>query len=82
MMKDEKIITDLYVKPTDTHQYLESSSYHPYHCKKSIPYSQALRLNKICSNNYFFDQRCNKSGHWFHERGYSERVVRQETVKK
>ena len=53
--KDGKIITDLYVKFTDSHQHLGSSSCHPYHCKKSIPYSQALRLNRICSNNAFFD---------------------------
>ena len=81
IMKDGEIITDLYVKPTDTHQYLDSSSCHPYHCKKSIPYSQALRLNRICSNNAFFDQRCNELEHWLHERGYSERVVRQEILK-
>ena len=31
IMKDGKIIKDLYVKPTDTHQYLDSSSCHPYH---------------------------------------------------
>ena len=42
------ITTDLYVKPTDSHQYLHSSSCHPYHCKKGIPYSQALHLNRIC----------------------------------
>ena len=33
-MKNGKIITDLYVKPTDTHQYLDCSSCHPYQCKK------------------------------------------------
>ena len=55
IMKDGKIIADLYVKPTDTHQY-DSSLCHPYHCKKSIPYSHALRLNRICSNNAFFDR--------------------------
>ena len=32
-----KTETDLYVKPTDSHQYLHSSSCHPYHCNKSIP---------------------------------------------
>ena len=53
------IETDLYVKPTDSHQYLLSSSCHPFYCKKGIPYSQALRLNRICSNNEFFDKRCN-----------------------
>ena len=75
-MKDGKIITGLYVKPTDTHQYLDSSSCHPYHCKKSIPYSQALRLNRICSNNAFTDQRCKELEHWLHEGAYSERVGR------
>ena len=43
------IETDLFVKPTDSYQYLQSSSCHPFHCKKGIPYSQALRLNRICS---------------------------------
>ena len=81
ILKEGKIIADLYVKPTDTHQYLDSSSCHPYHCKKSISYSQALRLNRICSSNAFFDQRCNALKHWLHERGYSERVVRQEILK-
>ena len=42
------IETDLFVKPTDSHQYLQSSSCHPFDCKKGIPYSQALRLNRIC----------------------------------
>ena len=33
------IETDLYVKPTGIHQNLQSSSCHPFHCKKGIPYS-------------------------------------------
>ena len=80
-MKDGKIITDLYVTPTNTHQYLDTSSCHPYHLQKSITYSQALRPNRSCSNNVFFDQRCDELEHWLHERRYSERVVRQEILK-
>jgi len=38
-IKGSKISTDFYVKPTDTHQYLLNSSCHPYHTKRSIPYS-------------------------------------------
>ena len=53
-----KLLTNLYVKPTDTHQYLEFSSCHIYHSKKSIPYSQAFRFNRICSENIFFNNRC------------------------
>ena len=53
----------------------------PISLQKKYPYCQALRLNRICSNNAFFDQRCNELEHWLHERGYSERVVRQEILK-
>ena len=71
------IETDLYVKPTDSHQYLLSSSCHPFYCKKGIPYSQALRLNRICSNNEFFNKRCNDLEKYLLERGYSEKMVRK-----
>ena len=58
-LKNGKIKIDLYIKPTDTHQYLHFSSCHPYHCKKGIPYSQTLHLNRICSDSRSFDRRCN-----------------------
>ena len=47
----------LHLKSTDTHQYLLSSSCHPNHIKKSIPYSLALRIGRICSTNDNFKQR-------------------------
>ena len=56
---DGELKTDLFVKPADTHQFLDPTSCHPYHCKKGIPYSQALRLNRICLDNEIFDRRCN-----------------------
>ena len=34
---EEVTETDLYVKPTDRHQYLQSSLCHSFHCKKGIP---------------------------------------------
>ena len=76
-----KTTTDLYVKATDSHQYLHSSSCHPYHCKKGIPYSQALRLNRICSDTISFDRRCNDLEKWLIERGYSEREVRKHILR-
>ena len=59
-----KLLTNLYIKPTDTHQYLEFSSCHVYHSKKFIPYSQALHFNRIFSENMFFDNRCNQLECW------------------
>ena len=46
-LKNSVLSTDLFVKPTDTHQFLDPTSCHPYHCKKRIPYSQTLRLKKV-----------------------------------
>ena len=30
---DEELKTDLFVKPTDAHQFLNPTSFHPYHYK-------------------------------------------------
>ena len=73
---DGELKTDLFVKPTDTHQFLDPTSSHPYHCKKGIPYSQALRLNRICSDNTNFDKR-NDLEKWLMERGYNEKMIRK-----
>ena len=77
----EKLTTDLYVKPTDSHQYLHTSSCHVFHSKVSIPYSQALRLNRICSEGTVFDKRCNKLESWLMSRGYSEKLVRRQILR-
>ena len=34
ILDGKKLITDLYTKPTNTHQYLHQSSCHPSHCKQ------------------------------------------------
>ena len=74
-------VHDTLVKPTDMHQYLDPSSCHPSHCVESIPYSQALRLNRICSETSFFDKRCNDLEAWLIQRGYSEKLVREKVLK-
>ena len=34
-LKNSVLSNDLFVKPTDTHQFLDPTSCHPYHCKKA-----------------------------------------------
>ena len=46
-----------------------------------IPYSQALRLNRICSDPNSFDRRCNDLEKWLTERGYSEREIRKQILR-
>ena len=43
---DDKISTNLYIKPTHRDQYLHYSSSHSDHIKKSVVYSQTLRHKK------------------------------------
>ena len=74
-LKNGHFTTDLYVKPTDTHQYLHPASCHPYHCKKAIPFSQALRISRICSDDESFEDRCEELYDWLMERGYKHKVV-------
>ena len=46
--KNNQIKTDLYVQPTDQHQYLCLGTCHPKHCETAIPYIQAFHLQRIC----------------------------------
>ena len=74
-------MTGFFVKPTDTHQFLDPSSFHPYHCKKGMPYSQALRLNRICPDNESFDKRCNDLEKWLIERGNNGKMIRKQILR-
>ena len=64
----------------NSHQYLQSCSCHPFHCKKGIPYSQVLRLNRIYSETNSFDKRCNDLERFLLERGYNSKLVRKEIL--
>ena len=74
-LKNGVFSTDLYVKPTDTHQFLHPASCHPFHCKKAIPFSQALRLNRICSEDEEFENRCEDLYGWLRDRGYKHELI-------
>ena len=49
-IREGKVILDLYKKPTGRNQYLLTSSCHPAHCVENIPFSLALRINRICTD--------------------------------
>ena len=56
-IKDGKIETDLYIKPTDRNQYLLPTSCHPKQTTKSIPKSLGLRIVRVCSDPVKRDQK-------------------------
>ena len=77
-LKDGQIGTDLYTKPTGKHQYLRMDSCHPFNCKASIPYSQALRLRQICLEEENFHKRTREMKKYFLQRGYDEQHLNTE----
>ena len=48
-IKDGKLKTNLFVKPSNSQLYLDFTSNHPKHCKTGIIYGQALRILERCS---------------------------------
>ena len=76
-----KLYTDLYCKPTDSHNYLLYDSAHPGHLKSSLPYSQLLRIRRICSKLSDFDRNAIMIGHHFLRRNYPEDLVIEAILK-
>ncbi len=52
-----QLSTTLYCKDNDSHNYLQFSSAHPETVKKGLPYSEFLRVKRICSN----EEECDKN---------------------
>ena len=65
-----EIETNVYVKSTNIHQYVEYSSCHPKACKNGIPFSQAKRYRRITSNDECFLKSLEHLRSYFWERNY------------
>ena len=77
----DHLSTDLYVKETDSHQFLHFDSCHPYHTKKGIPYGQALRIRRICSDDGSFESRVADLRQWLLSRGHKNDLVESQIEK-
>ena len=75
------LATTVFYKPTDSHSYVPYSSHHPKACLDSIPYSQFLRLRRICSEDDDFKEQCSKMAGFFLAREYPRSVVERALVK-
>ena len=80
-IKEGRIITDLYCKPTDGHQYLHYDSCHADHIKRSIIFSQTLRLKRICSEKNDLNVHVEDLKTWFHKWGYPDYLIKEQVEK-
>ena len=80
-IKDNKLVTSLYTKPTDSHLYLNSKSCHPDHVIKNMPKGQFIRIKRICSEDKDFDHHARQMKAQFMARGYNksnlEKTIRE-----
>ena len=74
-LKDGLLMTNLYVKPTNSQLFLDFLSNHPQHCKESIPYSQALRVIERCSLPEDRDSQLEDLEQKFKERNYPPDII-------
>ena len=75
LTEEVELWSNLFYKPTDTHSYLCYESSHPPHVRKALPYSQFLRIRRICSDERKFKEHCvTLKGH-FSKRGYPEKCL-------
>lgn len=69
------LATTVYKKPTDRQQYLHFDSNHPRHCKVGIPYSQAYRYRRICSDVQEFDRNSQNLKNILLNQNYPENII-------
>ena len=74
-IKNKRVIVDLYRKPTDRNMHLLTSSCHPNHVTNNIPYSLALRIVRICSEQQQRDIRLEELKQMLVERDYKKGIV-------
>ena len=80
-ISNDHITTKCYTKKTDTKQYIRKESCHPKHQFLGIPYSQALRIKRICSSNEEYEKECLTLKTNLLKRGYTEASVAKQTSK-
>ena len=80
-IKEDRIITDLYCKPTDGHQYLHYDSCHADHIKRSIIFRQTLRLKRLCSEKNDLNVHFEHLKKWFHKKRYPDYLIKEQVEK-
>ena len=64
--------TKLFSKPTERPAYIHNRSYHPKPQLRNIPYGQALRVKRICTEKDDLKEPLNQLKTSFQTRGYKE----------
>ena len=75
-VKDYKISTDIYRKPTDSQQYVHFKSCHPPHTKQNIPFNLARRICTIVEDEKLRNRRLVELQTDLTKQGYPETLTK------
>ena len=75
------IKSDIFYKPTDTHEYLPYKSCHPRHIKNNIPSNLARMICTIVEDPSIKENRLNDLKYWLHKCGYPPNLVTSSIAK-
>ena len=73
--------TDIFYKPTDSHQYLDFYSNHPRHVKSNVPYNLARRICTIVSVREWRDFRLTELAGYLKECNYPDFLIKNGITK-
>ena len=76
-----ELYTTLYVKPTDTRDFLHYSSAHPATTKQKGPYGQFLRIRRICTKDTDFNREARALLFAYLKRGYPLNILEEHLQK-
>ena len=76
-----KTLLILYRKEINQQSYLHQKSEHPETLKQRIPYSQALRLKRICTTKEDFTEQSKALTKRLAKKGYNENEIQQQISK-
>ena len=80
-ISEQKLKTTSHIKSTDRHQYLHYASSHPEQTKRSVVFSQILRISRLCSAENDFKNYRSQMKSWFLKREYPEKLIENEMRK-
>ena len=77
LLPSGQINTDIYYKPTNTHDYLPFTSQHPKNTKENIPYNLAKRIIAFTTNSEKEKKNLISLKNWLLQCGYPKPLIKK-----
>ena len=77
LYQNGKVETNIYYKPTNSHKYLDYTSFHPEHSKNNIPFALAKRIIVFVTDDFKMEKRLEELTSWLVNCGYPTKIIKR-----